>query len=61
MITLKPVMSIEGTRLPKCYRVEKPQGATAQAWRQHPTAFLGIDVSTSDNSTGVSEVERRHT
>jgi hypothetical protein len=61
MITLKPTMSIPGTRLPECYRVERQQGMRAQAWRQHPTAFLGIDVSTPDNSTRVSEVENRHT
>jgi hypothetical protein len=61
MTTMKPIMSIQGTRLSGCYRVEKPLGAGAQAWRQHPTVFLGIDESTSDNSTSVSEVEHRHT
>jgi hypothetical protein len=60
LTSTKTVMSIQGTRLSGCFRVEKPLGAGAQAWRQHPTAYLGIAVSTTDNSTRVSEVEHRH-
>jgi hypothetical protein len=60
MTSMKPITSIPGTRLSGCYRVEKPLGAGVQAWRQHPTVFLGIDESATDNSTRVSAVEHRH-
>ena len=60
MTLMQPIMPIRGTRLPVYRGLDKQLGTCAQAWRQHPTVFLGIGVSTSDNSTRVSEVEHRH-
>ena len=61
MTLMRPITSIPGTRLSECYRAEKQLGTSAQAWRQRPAAFLGTDVSTTDNNIRASKVEYRHT
>ena len=60
-----PVELMQGTRLSaSAHGVSaafKPLGTgVASVWRQRP-GYLGLPVSTTDNSTSVSDEERRHT
>jgi hypothetical protein len=70
MSDIKIAAQLHGTSMPAFSGCEKPAlGGLALGglvWRQRPvqqlrTAATGIDVSTADNYTSVSEVEHRHT
>jgi hypothetical protein len=56
---------LHGTSMPAFSGCEKP-ALGGRVWRQRPVqqllvAAAGIDASTADNYTSVSEVEHRHT
>jgi hypothetical protein len=59
------IAQLHGTSMPAFSGCEKP-ALGGRVWRQRPVqqllvAAAGIDASTADNYTSVSEVERRQT
>ncbi len=65
MSNIKIIAQLHGTSMPAFSGYEKP-ALGGRVWRQRPALQLvdtatGIDVSTTDNCTSVSEGEHRHT
>jgi hypothetical protein len=65
MSDIKITAQLHGTSMPAFSGYEKP-ALGGRVWRQRPvqqllTGATGIDVSTVDNYTSVSEVDHRHT